>query len=95
MTVQFNDYAPYFRNGRLFLPEGTIALLVEAGLDAQIGETARTGLDLGEHRAQIAVISRTLESALERMEEDSREFRALSAGDIQFMLTGKPDTPTS
>ncbi len=90
MTTSANDYAPYFRNGLMFLPEATITLLIEAGLDAQIAQTARAGLNLGEQRAQIAIISRALETALEEMEESSHEFRALSGSDTQFMLTGKP-----
>lgn len=95
MTAQYNEYAPYFRNGLLFLPEHTIALLIDAGLDAQIGEIARKGLDLGEHRAQIAIISRALEAVLEQLEEDSREFRALTDSDAHFMLTGKRDPNNS
>jgi uncharacterized protein YdeI (YjbR/CyaY-like superfamily) len=94
MPTLYNDYAPYFRNGLLFLPEHTITLLIEAGLDAQIAEAARAGLNLGEQRAQITIISQSLEAALAQMEEDSREFRALSDSNTHFMLTGKPNPQT-
>jgi hypothetical protein len=89
MATDSKEYAPYFRDGLLFLPPKTVALLIEAGLDKNIGHAALHGLDLNDHRQQIAVISTTLEMALEQIEEDSSEFRTLAAPDTQFMLTGK------
>ncbi len=89
MNAAVKDYAPYFRNGRLYLPVHTVALLTEAGLDQHIGEAALNGLALDDHRDQIALISKTLEMALERLEEDSQEFRVLTSADTKFLLTGK------
>jgi hypothetical protein len=89
MTTDTREFAPYYRDGLLYLPPKTVALLLEAGLDKTIGQAALHGLDLNDHRQQIAIISQTLESALQQLEEDSSEFRTLNAPDAQFMLTGK------
>jgi hypothetical protein len=88
MTGQ--EYAPYFRNGMLFLPQATVNLLVDAGLDWETGQAALNGLALDDHRTLIAQISRALEEVLGRMEEDTQAFQVLSSGETQFLLTGKP-----
>lgn len=89
MNSAAKDYAPFFRNGRLYLPAHTVTLLTDAGLDKRIGEAALNGLALDDHRDQIALINRTLEAALGQMEEDSQEFRTLTSADTKFLLTGK------
>jgi hypothetical protein len=89
MTYVSSELAPYFRDGLLYLPPKTVTLLVEAGLDNHIGQAALHGLNLNDQRQQIAIISQTLETALEQLEEDSQEFRALAAPETQFMLTGR------
>jgi len=86
----YRDYAPYFRNGLLYLPEKTVSLLVDVGLDKVIAQAALSGLALDDHRDQIARIGAALESALEQMEEDTHAYQALSSDEAQFMLTGKP-----
>ena len=90
MRSTSTDFAPYFRNGLLYLPEATVDLLIEAGLESELARVALNGLALDDNRDQIARINRVLEAALERMEEDSHEFRALSSDDARFLLTGKP-----
>jgi hypothetical protein len=84
------EFAPYFRNGMLFLPQATVSLLVDAGLDPRIGQAALKGLALDDHKPLIAQISRALEEVLGRMEEDTQAFQVLSSGETQFLLTGKP-----
>lgn len=84
------DYAPYFRNGLLYLPSATVELLVEAGLERPLAETALRGLALDDHKAEIAQINRVLETALAQMEEDSQEFQALTSDEAHFLLTGIP-----
>jgi hypothetical protein len=86
----YRDYAPYFRNGRLYLPEKTVGLLLDVGLNQAIGEAALSGLALDDHRDQIAQISQALEAALAQMEEDTQAYQALSSDEAQFILTGKP-----
>jgi len=88
--TSYRDYAPYFRNGLLYLPQKTVTLLVDVGLDQAIGAAALGGLALDDHRDQIARISQALESALAQMEEDTQAYRALTSDQAQFMLTGKP-----
>lgn len=90
MRSSINDYAPYFRNGLLYLPEKTVQLLIETGLDEQSAQAALSGLALDDHRDLIAQINQVLEAALEKMEEDSQSFRALTSDDAKFLLTGKP-----
>jgi ribosomal protein RSM22 (predicted rRNA methylase) len=88
MTSQ--EFAPYFRNGMLFLPQATVRLLLDVGLDPQIGQAALKGLALDDHKDIITQISRALEEVLGRMEEDTQAFQVLSSGETQFLLTGKP-----
>ncbi len=88
--MSYNDFAPYFRDGLLCLPEKTAALLAEAGLDKELVQTAIKGLALDDNKAQIALISRKLEEILSNVEEDTQAFRALTSNEAQFMLTGKP-----
>jgi hypothetical protein len=90
MTLDSRAYAPYFRNGLLYLPEQTAALLIEAGLQRDVAEAATRGLALDTDRQRIAEINRTLEVMLADMEEDSQEFRALTSEEAQFIMTGRP-----
>jgi hypothetical protein len=86
------DFAPYFRNGLLYLPQKTVDMLTDAGMDKGLAQAALMGLALDDHKAQIGQISRKLEEVLSTMEEDTHAFRALNSNDAQFMLTGKPNT---
>ena len=85
-----NEYAPFFRNGLLYLPEKTIDLLISAGLEPELAQAAQAGLALDDHRTQIARINHVLESVLAGLEASSRPFQALTSDDARFMLTGKP-----
>ncbi len=85
----YREYAPYYRNGRLYLPQKTVTLLVDVGLDQATGEAALNGLALDDHREQIARISAALEQALAQMEDDTQAYHALASDETQFMLTGK------
>jgi hypothetical protein len=85
----YRDYAPYFRNGLLYLPEKTVALLVDVGLDKATGEAALNGLALDDNREQISRISQALEQALGQMEEETGAYQVLASEEAQFMLTGK------
>ncbi|MEZ4669032.1 MAG: hypothetical protein R3E39_14090 [Anaerolineae bacterium] len=90
MIINYKDVAPFFRNGRLYLPMKTVEMLTDVGLSAEISQNALNGLDLADHREQIAVISKALETLLENMEENTREFHALNSSETRFLLTGKP-----
>lgn len=81
-----NSYAPYFHNGKLFLPRKTVNLLLSAGLDANLAEQARQGLALDDHYAQIAIISKALEVVLRRFELERPAYEALSSSETLFML---------
>jgi hypothetical protein len=89
MSDSMRDFAPYFRNGLLYLPQRTVDMLIMAGLDAEIGKAALHGLALDDHKTEIAQINRTLEQLLGNMEEDTQAFQTLSSDDTHFMLTGK------
>lgn len=49
-----NSYAPYFHNGKLFLPHKTLNLLLSAGLDSNLAEQARQGLALDDRSMKLA-----------------------------------------
>ena len=84
------DYAPYFTDGKLYIPAKTVELLIQAGLDRSIAQSALEGLALDDDRESIGVISNALESVLEQIADNSRAFQQLSAADIQFLFTGRP-----
>lgn len=88
-TLNSRDYAPYFRNGLLLLPEKTVDLLISAGLDDAVGKAALKGLNLVDDREEIAIISKSLEGALEKLETSSDEYHVLNSDETSFMLTGK------
>jgi hypothetical protein len=90
MTRLSPDYSPFFRDGRLYLPEKTIALLLEAGLNRDIAQAARHGLLLDEQRRQINEITRLLERVTVGLARNSDAFRTLTAPETRFMLTGWP-----
>ncbi len=87
---EYREYAPYFRNGRLYLTEKTVVMLTETGLNKELGRAALEGLALDDHRQQIAQISAAMEQMLEQLEEDTQVFQVLSSNETQFLLTGKP-----
>ncbi|MCB9450114.1 MAG: hypothetical protein H6672_01675 [Anaerolineaceae bacterium] len=90
MAETIRDFAPYFRNGLLFLPPRTVDMLVTVGLDDAVGRAALNGLALDDQKPEITQINRAMEYLLSEMEEDTQAFEALSSSDTQFMLTGKP-----
>lgn len=90
-TNTSNDYAPFFSDGRLFLPEKTLELLMSAGLDSQIAHAAQNGLALDDDRAMIGQISDLLVRILNHLAETHPEaYEQLSNDTTAFMLTGKP-----
>lgn len=58
-----HEYEPFLRNGLLCLPEKTVKLMVDAGLNPQIAEIARRGLVVTEQK-QVAAISDALRQLL-------------------------------
>ena len=88
MYLDSREWAPYFCEGLLFLPQSTVELLVDYGLDASIAEGALHGLALDDNKAQIGEISNTLEKALAEMAENSPIYQALTSDETQFLLTG-------
>jgi hypothetical protein len=90
MSSAYRELAPYFRNGRLYVPQRTLAMLVNAGLDRQIAEVALSGFDLDRQRNEIATVSYALENILATLEADTQEFAVLNSDETRFLLTGKP-----
>ena len=89
MSVDSYTYAPYFRNGLLYLPPSTVDMLIAAGLNQEIARSALNGLALDD-KARIGEISRAMEMMLADIEEDTQAFQTLTSDETQFMLTGKP-----
>jgi hypothetical protein len=89
MSVDSYSYAPYFRNGLLYLPATTVEMLISAGLNQEIAISALNGLALDD-KGRIGEISRAMEMMLADIEEDTQAFQTLTSEETQFMLTGKP-----
>jgi hypothetical protein len=81
------DYAPFFREGQLFLPDTTIQLLIESGLDSEIAQSATDGLRLDDDRRNIGLISNHLEKALAYLTHQSHIHDQLSSHETKFMLS--------
>ena len=84
------DYAPYFTDGKLYIPPKTVELLIQAGLDRNIAQSALDGLALDDDRENIGVISSALENVLEQIAHNTRAFQQLNSTDIHFLFTGRP-----
>lgn len=80
------DFAPYFRNGRLYLPPKTIHLLRDAGLDDSAAQAAHNGLDLDEHQHHITAINGSLAKAVAALPTDTQEFHVLTSRETLFVL---------
>lgn len=91
MPLDSELYAPFFREGMLYLPAKTIDLLIRDGLDLKKAEDARQGLRLDDDRQLIAEISNQLERILESMSEESTAFQELNTEDTRFMLSDIDD----
>lgn len=88
--MYLNTYAPFFRQGRLFLPQNTTSLLVEHGLDEAIAQSATNGLRLDDDREKIGIISSTLEMILEQLVETDI-YEQLNSAETRFMLSVMED----
>jgi hypothetical protein len=90
MVLNSQDYAPFFHDGLLYLPEKTIALLAAAGLDSRTAQAALHGLALDDDRVLIGQISNALEKVLGQVAEHSQAYQALNSRETRFLLTGRP-----
>ena len=91
MTLSSSEgYAPYFSDGKLYIPQKTVELLIQAGLDRKIAQSGLNGLALDDDKDRIGMISNALEKVLEQIAHNSSAFQQLNASDIHFMFTGKP-----
>lgn len=75
-----HEYEPFLRNGLLCLPEKTVRIMVEAGLNPQIAEIARRGLVVTEQKP-VALISDALRQLLGEMTASEWQFKGWSATD--------------
>lgn len=89
MYLDSNDYAPYFRDGLLYLPEKTVRLLIDYGLDPEEASGALHGLALDDDRLLIGRISKLLEDIMGHVAENSQFYRELNTHEAQFILTGR------
>jgi hypothetical protein len=90
MYLNSFEYAPYFREGLLYLPPKTVALLIDAGLCEEAAEAALNGLALDDDRELIGQISNALEKALAELAESSPVYQVLHSQEVEFLLTGRP-----
>lgn len=90
MGINSQEYAPYFREGLLYLPEKTVHLLVACGLDEQKACAALHGLALDDDRILISEISTALENVMAQVVEHSPVYQQLNNQNAFFLLTGKP-----
>lgn len=89
MLFNSKDYAPYFRDGLLYLPQKTVKLLTEYGIDPSVANTALQGLALDDDRVLIGQISQTLEDIMGDVAENSQFYRELNTEEAQFILRGR------
>lgn len=90
MYLNSYEYAPYFREGLLYLPPKTVTLLCDAGLCDEAAEAALNGLALDDDRELIGQISNALETALAQLAESSPVYQVLHSQEVEFLLTGRP-----
>jgi len=88
------DYAPFFREGLLYLPATTIKLLIDSGLDPNIAQRAKSGLRLDDDRHNIGLISNQLEKALATISQQSLIHDQLTSPETKFMLSDIDENDT-
>ena len=93
--MSLKDYAPFFREGLLYLPDTTIKLLIESGLEAQVAQLAKRGLRLDDDRSNIGIISNQLEKALAHLSQQSPIHDQLTSQETKFMLSDMDENQTS
>lgn len=77
--VAFNhEYEPYLCDGMLCLPEKTVRIMLQAGLNPQIAEAARRGMIL-EDPTRIAEITEAIKQLLTDIERRSWQFSGWAA----------------
>ncbi len=86
MYNTIEDYAPFFREGLLFLPPLTVEMLITSGMEQHRAEAALYGLALDDDRELIGQISNTLERVLESLTMGHPAFDQLSTEASRFML---------
>lgn len=92
MNTVTREFAPFFRNGKLFIPVGAVSLLRAAGLEEPAAHSALNGLDLGYQRPLIARIEQCLLKVLTMLDEDSAIFHVLSSEETRFLLSSALET---
>ena len=86
MYNNVGNYAPFFSEGLLFLPQQTVEMLIKAGMDQRRAEAALYGLALDDDHELIGQISNTLERVLESLTTGDPAFDQLSTVEARFML---------
>lgn len=80
-----SHYMPFFREGRLCLPQATCQLLVESGLDAELIYRASKGLQLDDDRQYINTIRQQLKVIANTVDPSIQA--VLASQDTEYMLT--------
>ncbi|RMG90034.1 MAG: hypothetical protein D6712_00575 [Chloroflexi bacterium] len=81
-------YAPFFRDGLLYLPPTTIEILFQVGLEREHAKAIMDGLSLDDDRQLIGHVSTLLEAALAKLERSGDVYSELSGLETRFMFTG-------
>jgi len=80
-----SQYMPFFREGRLCLPQATCELLKESGLDGELIHRASQGLQLDDDRQLINIIHQHLQDITNAVDPEIRNI--LASPDVEYMLT--------
>ena len=89
--MSYINYAPYFRDGLLYLPKVTNQLLVTSGFDQQSTQDAINGLRLDEDKSKIAELNDQLSQLIETLDEGSVIKGQLTSPEVQFIFTSIED----
>lgn len=87
MSMDYRNFAPYFRNGMLFLPQRTVSALLDAGLSRPLAEHALLGIPLDD-RINLDNLSKAVFNLIIDMDPQHPLVGALANEETYFALTG-------
>jgi len=81
------NYAPYFRNGLLYIPRETAQLIHITGLDADLATDATNGLRLDDDSQKIAQLNLQLQELIAGLDDQPAIQAQLSSSEVQFIFS--------
>lgn len=85
--MSYVNYAPYFRDGLLYIPQATAKMLIEAGYNSPLNNNATNGFRLDEDNEKIAQLNQQLQELIAEMDDTSAIKVQLTSSEVKFVFS--------